>query len=382
MSALLPVLPVWLVCYLSYRSLALAWKVATNNSQHSVFDQALALSLLTSGKLHLNSPPQVCLHVCSCLGLLAPVAFWSNLLLLALPDNSPSRPELCTSLILARNTIWILNANIFSFAIHWRSFLILHSEKGFVDKGRPNLKLFNQLYWVVVFTMNAIQNTMFPINHIAKGGFPENSHKGRVCLLLEPDHMVEYGWKKYKLFPIVFTSVALLYMRYIHLRVKRFLKGICPNKSYSCIMPYQRNILNFKTSLVWADFELYYGIFDLSVLMVLNEFRSQMSSKTEYLIWNTYSSILNEVLHLLIPLVLVIPESSRTGPKQGEFYVRRPVLEPRRPASLDKVDDSWTRVILVREASAALSAPSQDNMRACSSAMARARATAFTVRHY
>ena len=49
MSALLPVLPVWLVCYLSYRSLALAWKVATNSREHSVFDLSLALSLLTSG---------------------------------------------------------------------------------------------------------------------------------------------------------------------------------------------------------------------------------------------------------------------------------------------------------------------------------------------
>ena len=141
-------------------------------------------------------------------------------------------------------------------------------------------------------------------------------------------------------------------MRYIHLRIKRFLKRFCPNKKYSCMMPYQRNILNFKTSLLWSDFELSFGIFDLSLLMVLNEYRSQMSVKTTYLIWNTYSSTLMEVLHLLIPLFLVIPESPRTGPKLGEFYVRRPVLEPRRPESLDKVDDRLTRLILVRESSA------------------------------
>ena len=235
MSALLPVLPVWLVCYLSYRSLALSWKVATKTSDPSVFDLSLALSLLTSGNSTYTLLPAG-LDVSSRPGLLAPVALWSSLLLLALPDNSPDRAVLCSSLILARNTVWILNANISSFTVLWRSFLILHSEKGFVNKGKTNLKLFNQLFWVVVFTMNAIQNTMFPLNHIAKGGFPENSYKGRICLLLEPDPKVDYGWKKYRLFPIIFSSVALLYMRYIHLRVNRFLKGLCPNKRYSCIM--------------------------------------------------------------------------------------------------------------------------------------------------
>ena len=139
-------------------------------------------------------------------------------------------------------------------------------------------------------------------------------------------------------------------MRYIHLRVSIFLKGLCPNKRYSCIMPYERNIINFKTSLLWSDFELSFGIFDLSFLMVLNEYRSQMSIKTTYLIWNTYSSIMMEVLHLLIPLFLAIPAPSKPTSKLGEFYVRRPVQEPRRPESLDKVDDSWSRVLMVREA--------------------------------
>ena len=349
MSALLPVLPVWLVCYLSYRSLALAWKVATNSSQHSVFDLSLALSLLTSGNS--TSPPQACLHAPSCAGLLAPVALWSSHLLLALPQDSPARPELCSSLIVARNTIWILNSVICHFTIQWRSFLILHSEKGLVNKGQPNLKLFNQLFWLVVFSSTAMAHMMFPFNHIAKGGFPANSHKGRICLLLEADPTVDYEWKKYKLFPIMLCSVALMFCAYTHSRIKRFLRGFCPNKRYSCIMPYKRNLLNFKTSLVWAEFVLYFGVFDLLVLTVLNEYRSQMSSKTRYMIWNTYSSVLMEVLHLLIPLFVVIPEPSMTGAKLGEFYVRRPDLEPRRPESPDKKDDdSWKSVLVVREA--------------------------------
>ena len=286
----------------------------------------------------------------SCPGLLAPVALWSSLLLLGLPDNSPARRELCGSLLLARNTIWILNGNIMSFSILWRSFLILHSEKGLVAEGKPNLKLFNQLYWVVVFSMTVIELTISPFTQIAKGGFPENSHKGRICLLLENDHMVDYEWQKYKLFPIAMCSLALLNLRYTHLQIRRRLTKFCPNKRYSCIMTYKRNIVNFQTSLLWADIVLYYGIFDWLVLTVLNEYRSQMSIKTRYLIWNTYSSTIIEVLHLLIPLVLVIPKPSRIGSKLGEFYVRQPVLEPRRPESLDKLDDSWTRVLLVREA--------------------------------
>ena len=234
-----------------------------------------------------------------------------------------------------------------------------------MEKGRPNLKLFNQLFWVVVFSMTAIEHFMFPFNHIAKGGFPDNSHKGRICLLLEADHTVDYEWKKYKLFPIIMSSVAIVYCTYTHLRIKRFLRKFCPNKRYSCIVPYQRNILNFKTSIVWADFELYYGVLDLLVLTVLNEYRSQISSTRRYTIWNIYSSVLMEILHLLIPLFIVIPEPSRADANLGEFYVRQPVLEPRRPNSTDKDDDGWSRVLLVREASKAADPagqPSQDDI--------------------
>ena len=288
------------------------------------------------------------------------MALWSSLLLLTLPDNSPARPELCSSLILARNTIWILNSVICYFTNRWRSFLILHSEKGLVDKGQPNLKLFNQLFWVVVFSITVVAHMLFPFNHIAKGGFPANSHKGRICLLLEADPTVDYEWKKYKLFPIMLCSVALMFCAYTHSRIKRFLRGFCPNKRYSCIMPYKRNILNFKTSLVWTEFVLYFGVFDLLVLTVVNEYRSQMSSKTRYLIWNTYSSALMEVLHLLIPLFLVIPEPSTTGDKLREFYVRQPALEPRRPESPDKDDDGWKSVLMVREARTAAGPADQD----------------------
>ena len=234
-----------------------------------------------------------------------------------------------------------------------------------MDKGRPNLKLFNQLFWVVVFSMTAIEHFMFPFNHIAKGGFPENSHKGRICLLLEADPTVDYEWKKYKLFPLTMSSVALVYCAYTHLRIKRFMRVFCPNKRYSCIMPYKRNILNFKTSLLWAYFVLFYGVFDLLVLTVLNEYRSQISSTTRYMIWNTYSSALMETLHLLIPLFVVIPEPSMTGANLGEFYVRRPVLEPKRPKSMDKDDDGWSRVLSVREARKAAGTagqPSQDDI--------------------
>ena len=92
-----------------------------------------------------------------------------------------------------------------------------------------------------------------------------------------------------------------------------------------------------------------------------------MLSETIFLVLKTYSSALLEVLHLLIPLCVVMPEPSMTGVQLPEFYVRRPVLEPRRPESLDKDDDSWTKVLVVREAGrpagpADLGQPSQDNI--------------------
>ena len=75
----------------------------------------------------------------------------------------------------------IYSCNNFSF----RSILIGYA-RGLVLKGRPNLRLFNQLYWVLFSGFCTIGIILFPILKLAQGNFNETNY-GKICLLEQPE---------------------------------------------------------------------------------------------------------------------------------------------------------------------------------------------------
>ena len=71
---------------------------------------------------------------------------------------------------------------------HSRVFLICFAERGLVAQGRPNLRLFHQLYWILFSVFIAIGIITFPVMKFLRGNFAETTN-GKICLLipLEPD---------------------------------------------------------------------------------------------------------------------------------------------------------------------------------------------------
>ena len=51
--------------------------------------------------------------------------------------------------------------------------------QGLVLQNQPNLKLFNQLYWVITSAFMATLLAIFPLPHLIDGTFPAES---RYCL--------------------------------------------------------------------------------------------------------------------------------------------------------------------------------------------------------
>ena len=61
--------------------------------------------------------------------------------------------------------------------------LIRYADRGLVVNGRPNLGLFNQLYWVLFSVFWIIAVTLFPVLKFARGNYAETI-SGQICLLV------------------------------------------------------------------------------------------------------------------------------------------------------------------------------------------------------
>ena len=117
-------------------------------------------------------------------GLLTPVCSLSLSLLLLLPDSSPHRVTVCGVFLQAKYFTGELFFVLMFTSFCFRTFLILYSERGLVRNGRPYLRMFHQLFWIISASLFAIMYTTFPLSAQIRGTFPHISKTGRICLLL------------------------------------------------------------------------------------------------------------------------------------------------------------------------------------------------------
>ena len=67
----------------------------------------------------------------------------------------------------------------------FRCILIVYSHRGLVLNGYPNLKLFISIHWIYFATMIAYDFGVYPLSHMLKADFPQNSIKGQICMKQE-----------------------------------------------------------------------------------------------------------------------------------------------------------------------------------------------------
>ena len=81
-------------------------------------------------------------------------------------------------------------------------------------EGRPDLRLFHQLYWIIVSAELLVMYIVFPGAQIIQGTFPSETVPGRVCLLLQTTSgsgsSASYESETYKLkmFRLFFSSIS------------------------------------------------------------------------------------------------------------------------------------------------------------------------------
>ena len=70
-----------------------------------------------------------------------------------------------------KSTITCLYFNTFMFSLVFRNVLIRFADRGLVVDGKPHLRLFRQIYWVVFWAFFITTVTHFPILALLRGTF-------------------------------------------------------------------------------------------------------------------------------------------------------------------------------------------------------------------
>jgi hypothetical protein len=272
-------------------------------------------------------------------GLASPLAFLAPYWILALDHDSEHRGFLCGLLIQSRITLNLAYTLILFFSFLFRAVLILHADKGLVHHGSLNLRLFHQVYWVVICSFLVSAHGVFSLPKWINSNFRETV-PGKICFLR--DFSTNENIKTY-LISLAFSFIAVFVIKYMTWRVNRCMSGLCPDKKMSCIGNYKRNAisLNVTTKLLhlW-----YFNTISYSVsCIVVKHFSSMYSDTTLFMIWSIHG-VLFHMLVFFLPFSFELPDDSITDKRITVFYVRKPppVLEPRRPLYRGNIGEQYS----------------------------------------
>ena len=262
-----------------------------------------------------------------------PLSLLANTWILLLPEQSEYRRNLCALVVLTRASTSNIYMVILLFSVLFRTFLILHSDKGLVEKGQPNLNLFHKLFWLAVGSFVAIFLGSWPLAHIIKGMFIlQDSNRGKACLLGDvTDIPAAPINNQMRLLSFVPPVIIIIYTTYQWLKVKVFLKGHCPKDRMACMGAYRRNALTFRMTfslLLWT-------VSSPLVSAVSSTLSIRLGGRAQFWVWNITAACVYESFYFTLPFLigLGMPLNSRgdLSPTRTDFYVRKPlVLEPRR----------------------------------------------------
>ena len=228
--------------------------------------------------------------------------------------------------------------NTFLFNYMFRHILVLYADRGLVEKGRPNLRLFNQLYWTISLTFIVLGSLQFPFIHIFKGVF-ERTQVFKMCIK-QPTSYNEHILKDHRKgimglmglmgMTLISPFLQVLYCKLSDLKIQALIRGICPSNRMACLGPYRRNLITMKqTSGYISNCFIWYTVH----VLVTTYFSQQMeiySTSDVFLIRNLSMFVFIVIYHgIIIPMQMRIPFKN-TPLRRTQFYVQRSLkLSPR-----------------------------------------------------
>ena len=258
-------------------------------------------------------------------GILAPVAGGS--LLMVVFGHISKRVFWCEVLVVSQTIVSYLFFCTMVFGLVFRYVLIRYSSRGLVIRGKPELRLLHQLYWLIFWAVFCCIFFFYPIARIISGTFID-SRFAKMCLLhpLEVDDTFRMG----RMATLCIPLLAETYNQLMSWRVRKVLARTCPKNTMASIGKYRRNLMTYKQTSVSVTCFLIYSFLQ-NFLLIIAASTSTLSPTALFWICNFFKIFFVEVLLcILLPLTLTIPW--KHNKHTGQFYVRKTegVLEPRR----------------------------------------------------
>lgn len=161
-----------------------------------------------------------------------------------------------------------------------------------------------------------------------KGGFPEKTHRGQICLL-EPWSWPSPG----KEIVVVLTLLNLIFIFAVKKRTNNFVIKLCHRRKMHCILKYRRNILTMNESIAFLVTWNLKSLFDN---FWSKFYENNISPSRLFDVYNIYSFsfIIIYTFFFIVKINRSLQEMSQKGSKSGsaKFYAIFPSqIEPRRP---------------------------------------------------
>ena len=153
------------------------------------------------------------------------------------------------------------------------------------------MKLFKQLFWLILIPYCIIGIFMAPLIGIIKGTFSDN-FRSKLCLR---QSISEFDVIKHNIVPLISPLVATATATYFEFRSKRYLKGMYPNGNMYGIGNYRRNFATFEDTVRWLHVFFIHFVLHQAVLFTVLQVL-QCSPETNALCTNIsdiYGSLLS-----------------------------------------------------------------------------------------
>ena len=240
----------------------------------------------------------------------------------------------CQNLYIAHFFLLVLFLNTALFSHTFRTVLIRFPDRGLVFQGRPNLKLFNQLFWLILIPYCCIGIMMAPLLSIMSGRFTQ-VFVAKICILSPSfKEASNHDPKKimtHHIVPLIVPFLHLGYCQYLNYKVRQCFR---PNQKMYSFGNYKRNLITFEENMKYLKINFVYALLTHLVLNILL-FNGEMFSLTpEKMSWvqNVWNFLYLDIFHgLVLPTKMTIHRNcnlQRNVPKT--FWQKKIILEPRR----------------------------------------------------
>ena len=193
--------------------------------------------------------------------------------------------------------------------------------------GRPNLRLFNQLFWLILIPYCTIGIFMSPLMSIITGSF-SLSFRSKLCL---QQSVSEIHVIKQNIAPLIAPLIATIFCTYWEFKSKRYLKGMCPNGNMSGIGNYRRNFATFEDTVRWIQIHFIQLVLQQAFLFTLLQVL-ECKPETNSLLSNISYVWFTVIYHgICVPAKMKVPNYQERKSVSSFFVRPMQSFEPRCP---------------------------------------------------